>query len=101
MSCAEITVFTKSGGLLTKIIHLTAGKIANDSAKCRMPLGSARRVKVDLANLEAFADLINSFTAQQAYALGRLKDGLPERVKVTTADKSPTRMAIRPSSPAR
>jgi hypothetical protein len=87
MTQAEITVFTKSGGPLSKHIELIAGRIANDSSSCRMARGSARRVRIDLANLAELADLHNGFTSQEAYALGRLKDGLPGSVKVVRADK--------------
>jgi hypothetical protein len=84
---AEITVFAKSGGPLSKHIELIDGKIANDSSSCRMAKGSARRVRIDLANMQAFAGLINAFGPQEAYAIGRLKPGLPDRVRVVRADK--------------
>src|SRR3954464_9085726 len=80
MMLAEITVFEKSGGPLTKRIVLRDGKIANDSSACRMGNGFARRVTID--NVQSLADLINGFKSNEAYALGRLKDGLPDRVKV-------------------
>jgi hypothetical protein len=83
----EITVFAKDHGPLTKRIHLVGDLVANDSAACRMGKGSARRVRFDLTNVSAFADLINGFTAREAYALGRLKDGLPETVRVVAFDK--------------
>ena len=85
--CAEITFFTKSGGALSKHIELIDGKIANDSSSCRMAKGSARRVRIDLGNMQAFAGLINAFGPQEAYAIGRLKHGLPDRVRVVPADK--------------
>src|SRR5262245_23755881 len=82
----EITVFEKSGGgPLTKRIALRDGKIVNNSSACRMANGSARRVKID--TMQALADLINTFTASEAYALGRLKDGLPDHVRVVLAAK--------------
>jgi RecA-family ATPase len=82
---AEITVFEKSNGPLTKRIALHDGKIVNDSSSCRMANGSAQRVTID--SMQALADLTNGFTSRQAYALGRLKDGLPDRVQVVRADK--------------
>jgi hypothetical protein len=85
--CAEITAFEKDRGALSKHIELINGKIANDSSACRMANGSARRVRIDLDNLGALADLINNFASREAYALGRLKDGLPDRVRVVRADK--------------
>ena len=95
--CAEITVFTKSGGPLSKHIELIDGKIANDSSSCRMAKGSARRVKIDLANMASLADLINGFSPKEAYAIGRLKHGLPDRVRVVESTNS---MASPGSSPA-
>ncbi len=84
---AEITVFTKPRGPLTKRIHLVDGKISNDSSDCLMISGSARRVTIELDNLQPLAELITNFAQREAYALGRLRDGLPDRVKVVTADK--------------
>jgi hypothetical protein len=81
----EITVFEKSDGPLTKRIALVDGKIVNDSSACRMANGFARRVKID--TMQVLADLINTFTASEAYALGRLTDGLPDRVRVVRRDK--------------
>ena len=80
MMPTEITVFEKTGGPLTKRIALRNGKIANDSSACRMANGFARRVTID--NVQSLADLINGFKSNEAYALGRLKDGLPDRVQV-------------------
>jgi hypothetical protein len=45
--CAEITVFEKIGGPLTKSIALRDGKIVNDSSVCRMASGFARRVTIN------------------------------------------------------
>jgi AAA domain len=82
---AEITVFEKSGGPLTKRIALRDGKIINDSSSCRMANGFASRVPIE--SMQALADLINNFASNQAYVLGRLKDGVPDRVRVVRADK--------------
>jgi hypothetical protein len=82
---AEITVFKKSNGPLTKRIALRDGKIVNDSSSCRMAKGSARRVSID--NVQTLADLINSFGSSEAYALGRLKDGVADPVQVVTRAK--------------
>jgi hypothetical protein len=83
----EITVFEKSGGPLSKKIHLIDGRLANDDRACSMSRGMARRVRVDPANMAALAGLISNFTSREAYALGRLKDGLPDCVLVVTAAK--------------
>ena len=82
---AEITVFQKSGEPLTKSIALKDGKLVNDSSACRMANGEARRVTIE--SMAALATLINGFSDREAYALGRLRDGLPERVSVVRADK--------------
>jgi len=79
MMPTEITVFEKTGGPLTKRIALRDGKIVNDSSACRMANGFARRIMID--NVRSLADLINAFKSNEAYALGRLKDGLPDRVR--------------------
>ena len=84
---AEITVFTKRGGPLTKRIHLVDGKIGNDSSACAMGAGAAKRVSIDLGDMRAFADLINAFGPRQAYAVGRLREGLPDSVRIVVADK--------------
>ena len=47
--------------------------------------GYARRVRLDLTDMQAFADLINRLGAREAYAIGRLKDGLPDRVRIVIA----------------
>ena len=86
MSATEITVFEKTGGPLTKHIRLDpAGRIVSDASACLMASGFARRVKID--GMPALADLINGFRPHQAYTLGRLKDGLPDHVRVVRADK--------------
>jgi hypothetical protein len=82
---AEITVFEKAGGPLTKRIALVDGKPVSDASSCRMANGFARRVRID--DMQGFADLINGFSPNEAYALGRIKDGLPDRVRVIRADK--------------
>jgi hypothetical protein len=83
--CAEITVFAKHGGPLTKTIALQDGRLVNDSSSCRMANGEARRVTI--ASMEALADLINGFSEREAYALGRLRDGLADHVRVVRAEK--------------
>jgi hypothetical protein len=85
MNPVEITVFEKSNGPLTKRIALRDGKIVNDSSACFMANGIARRVRIE--NLQDLADLINGFRSNQTYALGRLKDGLPDTARVVRSDK--------------
>jgi hypothetical protein len=81
----EITVFENIGGPLTKRIALVDGKIVNDSSACFMANGVARRVKIE--SVQALANLTNNFTSSEAYALGCVKDGHPDHVRVVTADK--------------
>jgi hypothetical protein len=82
---AEITVFEKSNGPLTKHIALCDGKIVNDSSACFMANGVARRVKIE--SVAAFAGLINNFASNQAYALGRLKNGVSDGARVVRRGK--------------
>ena len=79
----EVTVFKKSSGALTKRLELRDGKIVNDDSDCFMVRGTAHRAKID--SVHALADLINKFRSNQAYALGRLKDGVKDGAAVVTA----------------
>ena len=82
----EITVFSKSGGPLTKCIALNAdGSIHTDRSACVMSAGTARRAKV--ANVGVLAALIERLKPYQAIALGVLRDGLPDQVNVVTKEK--------------
>jgi hypothetical protein len=81
----EITLFEKSDGPLTKRISLAAdGSIKSDSSACLMARGTARRVEV--ANIQQFAALIE-LPPNQAIALGALRAGLQDEVKVVTKAK--------------
>jgi hypothetical protein len=82
----QTTTFTKSGGPLTKHIGLNAdGTLQNDSSACRMSAGSACRSS--FANLQEFADHLVNLGSDQAIALGRLIESLPDQVDITTKDK--------------
>jgi hypothetical protein len=82
----EITVFTKSGGPLTKHISLTAnGSINSDGSACLMARGEARRC--ELASVDQLAGLIKQLPPNQAVALGTLRTGLPDQVQVVTKAK--------------
>jgi hypothetical protein len=95
----ELTIFTKSDGPLTKSIRLTAdGKIISDASDCIMSRGSAQRVT--LTGVEQFADLISTLKSDQALALGALRTGLPDRVKIVTKAKL-LNGATRPNTIAR
>ena len=82
----EITVFSKSGGPLTKHISLNAdGSINSDGSACVMSEGTARRAKV--ANVGELAALIEQLKPHQAIGLGVIRDGLPDQVNVVTKEK--------------
>jgi hypothetical protein len=82
----EITVFTKSGGLLTKRISLSGDdSIKSDSSDCRMARGDARRVRV--ANAKELATIIERIRSNQAIGLGTLRPDLPDEVEVVTKAK--------------
>jgi hypothetical protein len=84
---AEITVFKKRSGTLSKRIHLVEGKLSNDTAACAMAEGFAKRVTVDLRNMNGLAAIIDKMAPQMAYANGRMKDGVPNKVRVVKDDK--------------
>ena len=82
----ELTVFTKSGGPLTKRISLMPdGSLKSDGSACVMAHGRARR-----ANIASVADLgalIEQLKPNEAIALGRLRPDLPNDVEVVTKRK--------------
>jgi hypothetical protein len=85
-SHVEITVFTKSGGPLTKRISLNGdGTIKSDGSECRMSCGTARRAQ--LAGVHDLANLIGRLRPNEAIALGRLRSDLADDVTITTKDK--------------
>jgi hypothetical protein len=68
----EITLFTKQGGPLTKVISLAPdGTLNKDGSACRMARGTAERVRI--ANVHEFAALLEALTPEQTPALGRLR----------------------------
>jgi hypothetical protein len=79
---AELVVFTKAGGPLTKRISLNEdGTVNSDAAECRMVRGRAQRVQVAV---EGFAQLTVSLRSEQAITLGALRADLPDDVAVVT-----------------
>jgi hypothetical protein len=78
----EITVFRKSNGVLSKRISLNRnGKAKADGSACRMVEGTAvRQVLKD--GVESLADLIDDLGSDEALALGRLRPGLSDKLKV-------------------
>jgi hypothetical protein len=82
----EITVFTKDNGPLTKRIKLgDDGKVISDGSACSMSKGRAQRVPI--ADVQAFADTIAQLKSDQAIALGAMRQGLLDDVKVITKDR--------------
>jgi len=82
----EITRLASSSGVLTKRISLNGdGSLKSDGSACLMAIGAAERLR--LPNVEAFAAAISGLGSSEAIALGSLRDGLPEKVQVTTARK--------------
>jgi hypothetical protein len=80
---AEIIVFQKRGGVLSKRLHLNAdGKLENDSSECRMATGAAARLVLgSIGDLAAFIDVCPS---DIALALGQLKGAPGAPVPVFT-----------------
>jgi hypothetical protein len=79
----EITVFTKTGGPLTKRISLAPdGSIKSDGSQCKMTRGRARRCT--MGSMQGLADLINAATPYEALATGPLRPDLPTEVEVVT-----------------
>ncbi len=83
---AELTVFTKSKGPLTKSIRLDKdGKIVSDGSACTMAHGQARRMEI--ADIGELAKLIEGLRSNQALALGALRPDLPNEVGIVTKDE--------------
>ena len=83
---SELTLLTKTGGPLTKRISLREdGSVKSDGSACVMAHGLARRIQI--ANANGLAALIGGLSSNQALALGRLRDDLPEDVKIVTRDR--------------
>ena len=82
----ELTVFTKSGGPLTKRISLMPdGSLKSDGSACVMAHGRARRANI--ASVLDLGALIEQLKPNEAIALGRLRPDLPDRVEVVTKRK--------------
>jgi hypothetical protein len=85
-AAAEMTVFRKAEGILTKKIMLTGdGSVHSDGSECVMSRGAAERVRI--AGVNALAALIKNLLCNEALALGRLRPDLPETVEVVTKSK--------------
>ena len=83
---SEITGFIKSGGSLTKKISLAKdGKIISDGSACVMSAGEAGRIPI--TDVKQLAEIIGNLKPDQAIALGRLRDGVLDHVKVATKSR--------------
>jgi hypothetical protein len=84
MSALEVVVFTKAdNGPLTKRIELQSdGGVRSDGSECRMSKGRVQRMR--LADISQLAKLIEALTTSQALALGTLRAGVPDNVRVVT-----------------
>jgi hypothetical protein len=61
------------------------GTLVSDGSACVMARGKAERVKI--ADIDELATLIGSLHPSQAIALGALRDGLPDEVRIVTKKK--------------
>ena len=77
-----LTCFTKNGGPLTKEISISNGMLKSDGSKCVMGQGHAQRMRLD--NLGQLGELMASIKSNQALGLGRLRDDLPDCVRIIT-----------------
>jgi len=79
----QLTRFTKSFGPLTKRISLAAdGSVNSEGSACIMAQGLAERL--DIADVRELAAVIEQLRADQAIALGALRAGLPDTVRIIT-----------------
>jgi hypothetical protein len=84
----QITLITKrdTPALMSKRISLDkGGKLHSDATECRMVHGTAARAFA--ATASDLVLIIASCGSDQAIALGRLKDELPDRVEVTVPSR--------------
>jgi len=85
MTAIEVTRLIKSGGALTKCIHVGAdGALSNDSSQCRMSRGRAERVRI--SPWRGFAPFIEVTPREAAWTLGVLRDDLPDEVRIVVKD---------------
>jgi hypothetical protein len=86
MTASELTLFAKSGGPLTKRISLCVdGSLRSDGSACVMAHGEARRACI--AGIADLGALIERLQSNEAIALGALRPGLADPVKVVTKAK--------------
>ena len=79
----EITVFSKTRGILTKKISLSEdGNVIADGSACRMSNGRAERTAI--ADLHTLAAVIEDLKPSQAIALGTLRPDLPDEIPIVS-----------------
>ena len=81
----ELTRLINDDGVLTQRLHLTPeGKLAKDSSQCRMSIDRMERVRLE--DWRRFGPLIEATPPNVAYALGALRDPLPDAVGLVRKD---------------
>lgn len=86
MSPFELTVFGKDRGHLSKSIRLLEdGTVHSDGSQCVMASGWAHRVYAP--TVAHLCTLINWIGSEHALALGRMRDGIPDVVKIASREK--------------
>jgi hypothetical protein len=82
----EITLFSKTDGILSKRISLAPdGSLKSDASECLMARGTAKRATV--AGVAELGRIIGSLPSNKAIALGAMRPGLPDEVQVVTKSK--------------
>ena len=82
----ELTVFSRSGGVLTKRISLNEnGAAVPDGSICLMTDGEAERTTI--ADLHALVAVIGGLKPYQAIALGTPRKELPDKVEIVSKGK--------------
>jgi hypothetical protein len=82
----ELTVYSKTGGPLTKRVALNGdGTVHSDASACLMAQGTAQRLP--LPDIGALANAIEGTKSNEALSLGRLRPDLVDRVTITTKTK--------------
>jgi hypothetical protein len=80
---AEITLFAKDGGPLTKTIALDSnGGVTSDASQCYMARGMAARVAIP--DVSELGTLLHGMNDNNALALGSLRAELPRHVNIVT-----------------
>lgn len=91
----ELTVFVKTGGILSKKIWLGSDdKPQSDGSACKMWKGTAHRTK--LGSPAELVDLIDGLQSNEALTLGRLRPGIPDNVGVVKEKELENTTAVDP-----